>query len=1484
MTRADIDFQQIAPRCGGKRQAFEELCCQLAHRRAPDGSSFSRLNGAGGDGGVECFVDLPDGRRVGWQAKYVFDIGSLLRQATKSLDVAMQVHPNLAHYILCFPFDLTGRTRRRGQSDVDKIAAWRRKQTQKAVDQGRVLEIEEWPAATLRSLLLDIDVSGGIRTYFFNDTILSSEWFVAHLTAVNATAGPRYTSRLNVLTDVSRWYSAFGRTLEWRKELALKLREAQNNLKRLREAATRTSKDPALPKWPEALREEAYSVAEAMLKALNACSTLGESDHPGAAHQRRNMLLDVVSSLSVLETKLVVDFEKQHGRVDSPGFRQFMAEYQISLVGANLDSAREALAALRDLYDWLGAPAGALAFTKAFVLTGGWGVGKTHTVCDVASHRLAQQLLSCVVFGHQFGGEPDPWTRLAESLGLPITIGKDGLLDALDAAGEATGHPLIIFIDAINETRPLEFWRTRIGALVEEVRRRPSLRICFTCRTPYLDYCLPEAHDLSIVEHSGFKGVEQVACTAFFKYYGLKPPVAPILQPELANPLYLRLVCETIRANGMDRLPTGWSSTAQVITALLEAREREVGREKSISSGARIVTSSLRGIARAIAESGRSRLNWSEATRIVRETHAEAGTLGVVEWLVRANLLIEEAPDSGVGFYAESTIRPAFERLGDFLIASELLTQASEAPLESAFDVGGKLYSWVQDQRAIEEGYGVLSALSILIPEREAGRELPDLVASGEVRDVLAEIALTSIPWRDASSFSSASRELVLEALRKHGLSEVAMDRILSITWRPSAVDATWLHELLERFPLARRDAYWCGYLNRSYDQSGPVRRLIDAAFELPLGELDHDVAVRWSIVLTWFTAAADRRVKDRATRALTKILIANPALIPELLAHFLWIDDDEVRERLLLSGYGALIISRDKNITERVIDTLHRAFREAPQDFDNALIRDHIRCIGELVYKLGSGSREYDSLLTMQPIQSEWPLKIPSFNKIEHWGDLLHFGMPDFFSDFFRYSMGCLSSWEHALSRRDMAKWIIQRVARDYGYEGSGCEDYDSYMLHKYGGGRGKPTWAERIGKKYQWLAMRQLASRLHDHADRERSSWEPSLLNTPLILLEERKLDPTLLAELPEAGRATSWWITESMVLNPTKHYSDEEWVVREEDIPALKELLSVVEHNGQNWRLLVSYPELGRRPEDAEVDEPYRRVWMHIHSYLVKRENFATACGCLYRRNFFGSWLPRGATWSYGFLGEYPWAIPFNTETEEWHGRGSAADLPVAFQPSWNHIAVEWEYDASLERNFHMLVPARIFFSPSNLWWNGQDGYRLIEGRTVFRDPSITAIGPTSLLVDEDDLVERLNLLGLRIVWTLLGEKLIIGRPHGRKIPRRTFSQIASLSEDGSLRVGERVFFDDYRQDAGPLVVEARPNRSGIRRRRKGAKNRPVATLDTDKLSLETKLRIIAEAKELGVEEDAPIALDKLSPDLKATIIAELGEVEREDSGGK
>ena len=91
-----------------------------------------RLHGAGGDGGVECFADLSDGNRVGWQAKYVSAVVSLLNQVTASLTTALKIHPTLTQYVVCFPFNLTGPTGRRGLSGQEKFDNWKQDQKQKA--------------------------------------------------------------------------------------------------------------------------------------------------------------------------------------------------------------------------------------------------------------------------------------------------------------------------------------------------------------------------------------------------------------------------------------------------------------------------------------------------------------------------------------------------------------------------------------------------------------------------------------------------------------------------------------------------------------------------------------------------------------------------------------------------------------------------------------------------------------------------------------------------------------------------------------------------------------------------------------------------------------------------------------------------------------------------------------------------------------------------------------------------------------------------------------------------------------------------------------------------------------------------------------------------------------------------------------------------------------------------------------------------------
>ena len=153
-----------------------------------------------------------------------------------------------------------------------------------------------------------------------------------------------------------------------------------------------------------------------------------------------------------------------------------------------------------------------------------------------------------------------------------------------------------------------------------------------------------------------------------------------------------------------------------------------------------------------------------------------------------------------------------------------------------------------------------------------------------------------------------------------------------------------------------------------------------------------------------------------------------------------------------------------------------------------------------------------------------------------------------------------------------------------------------------------------------------------------------------------------------------------------------------------------------------------------------------------------------------------------------------------TDDWLGletrvNGSAFE----FMPVYNEVVCEWEYDASLPSSICFHVPTRAFFEAGPLWWNGVDGFSVPDGKTVFRDPSASEGGTATLLADITDLLLRLRKLGRRLVWTLRGEKYVLGK-NADGIPRVTFSQMAYLNEDGTTHIGDRDFFDDYGKDQG------------------------------------------------------------------------------------
>jgi len=120
-----IDFKSIRGETPeGQRSFFEQLICHLA-RLDGGGGDFRRIEGAGGDGGVEALRILPTGGKVGYQAKYHPERDKIdWKKIDDSVTTALAQHPDLERYIIAIPCDFTGRRAARGGSTEGVWGKW----------------------------------------------------------------------------------------------------------------------------------------------------------------------------------------------------------------------------------------------------------------------------------------------------------------------------------------------------------------------------------------------------------------------------------------------------------------------------------------------------------------------------------------------------------------------------------------------------------------------------------------------------------------------------------------------------------------------------------------------------------------------------------------------------------------------------------------------------------------------------------------------------------------------------------------------------------------------------------------------------------------------------------------------------------------------------------------------------------------------------------------------------------------------------------------------------------------------------------------------------------------------------------------------------------------------------------------------------------------------------------------------------------------
>lgn len=937
----EIDFRRVRPHGGGKPGGFEELCCQLASLEYANREGQFYRKGLGGDAGVECFFRNRAGRETGWQAKYFFNFTAVqVAQLDDSLKTALKKHPNLQTYIVCLPFDFKD-PRRKGQtSELKRWERWRIKSIRNAKNKGRKLAIILWGATFLRARLSQDDSSYAGRTfYWFESTVLTDDWFLQRFNEAKANLGERYTPEVSVEVQIRRGLLALARGDWMSKQLDewnLKVQERTYSVVRqIRGLHKFGVKDSVSSKFMEAL--------EVFVDLLRVSYEDPRTSIPVT------QLVAAVRAINALNgdaLALVITAKELNPRKKKPRLGQPTESARDAT-----NYARHEIYRLHDLLEEVEAALKSdpwsLVNKHKLLVYGKAGSGKSHLLADIADHQLKLGRPAILILGQTLV-EGDPWQQIRSTLDLQ-SLSTETFLGALDAAGQASGVRTLVLVDAINERNGLNIWPTRLAAFLKRIEKFQSIAVVLSCRTTYLDRIVPSSvrAEISQLEHVGFSGKASEAAQYYLAKRGIVRPGMPNFLPEFNNPLFLKTICDALKRSGVDAIPKGLQGVTAVFGFYIESVAGSLEKRMALDPHRSIVSLAISQLVDAMIKAKRGWLKKADALALLEAVHqsrnrAEESLLFQLE--NEGLITIEAAKDVNDG----ELVRFTFERMSDHLIARALLDlYLDRSDPKRSFSSDGSL-AQIAVGRSSDENGGLLEAMAIQLPEL-IGAELIDVATLDDHNTWrIVEAFKDSLLWRNQACFSDRAMQLCEKVYKNDEAGKLRI--LISISTEPgNKFNALWLHARLNQKSLPERDESWSTFVAEEGEQDdSPLWTLIYWAFEQGGEVMDQTRRELAAVVIGWFLTTTHRGVRDRATKALARLLSADCRIATATLRIFANVNDPYVAERIYAAVYGAVLQGQASDglaqLCEFIFDTVFKDSSPPPY----ALLRDSARGVLE--------------------------------------------------------------------------------------------------------------------------------------------------------------------------------------------------------------------------------------------------------------------------------------------------------------------------------------------------------------------------------------------------------------------------------------------------------------------------------------------------------------------------------------------------------
>ncbi|MCM1160738.1 MAG: hypothetical protein NC412_05900 [Roseburia sp.] len=1031
--------------------------------------------------------------------------------------------------------------------------------------------------------------------YYFDDHGISHEWFVNKASITVNILGERFNADFNVDTEASRNLSVF-----LQNQSAL---DYYNDRKRslVEEIASLRWELNDLYKYARKLSEFIVTIPDVKFDSIH----------------------DVENWQDIISTAFEHDIAEIENQIANAQTDYEEIKESDQDKATQISSYLRKLNKLKNLFRRLELSEidRSLLNNKILIVEGKAGIGKTQLFANEVISLLNANENALLIIGSDCLSDINIFEQLRNNLRLDFDF--ENLIDILEIIGETNGKIVPILIDALNESWKPQLWKSVLPILYKKVSDKKHVRLAVSFRSEYQNSILPdrfiELDNVVQIEHKGFRNNPLEAAKKFLSHYGIPFTPLQMFTTNIDNPLFLTLYCKTYQGDEVE-LPVLYERLLEKANDKLYIKLAKTIEMAGYDQSDNIVLPIVEAISKQTLLTGKRHFEKSEIESLTIWNSLGLVARPVITQLIHENILHDYESDG------KNYVYFSFDQMNDYFSAKAILSmfQTEEEIRKYVSEnvlgiVDGEFNNWASRD---------LFAHVCALYAEKFGKECIYIIQSINDRldkEDLFRAYIESFEWRSKIYLSISE---LLELCNEYSIEpSILWDVFINNSVKLGhLMNADALHDVLKRYPLAKRDYFWTTFINGRSSDDARIVQLVEIYNKGETLEVSDKEQIRLLLILfSWVLTSSNRWLRDTTSKAMVEILKDHFEYSEYLLKIFSDVNDPYVIQRLYGIVFGACVKRNCEN-KEKFKSLVCFVFEDIfSKDtiYPDILLRDYARLIierylmeypGELQgYDFGKIEPPYKSI-PIPDIDDQKYSDKDFENGMFYIQHSMRFEGMGMYGDFGRYVFqSALRNFE--VDDYKIFNYAMYYIINELGYRGDLFDDYDRFVT-RFGYDRHRVLKTERIGKKYQWIAMYNILARISDYYPmKNRFSMEEEIVSydgpwEPYV----KDFDPTLNAHNLLCDDAPYFLqvnehIRESIQENncaKNDHAFDEDKWTNANSIffEYQKEDLLLTDDEGIQWVVLSKYADTGR--DNLAYDK--LMVWNWLYGYFVTDEQLS------------------------------------------------------------------------------------------------------------------------------------------------------------------------------------------------------------------------------------------------------------------------------------